>query len=286
MGLIKLTFNDCLNTARHDASFNRYLTNNKNGVIKGLGGEVKARAKVESIVLDDGYVIGHGRRVYIEKGTSIDINLVGNKKGRISVFIDAKNETAKIEKVEIPISSAPDYLPGIVLSQDSYECPICYYEIKDFKIKITEGVSDFVELPMTLIERTATEINKKTPTFKHELTFDPAAKIITVDFTDKERVYVEYSCWGKVVGGGMVTKGQSSLWLSGILFDQNNPKPELHVCKYEIRWEGEFATFDQTKGLTGYWLVFNNSNGNFENRTPGHANSDYASGYGICRILY
>lgn len=161
MGLVKLTFNGSLNIAQHDASFNRYLIGGQNGVIKGLGEEIKASVGSDGIVFKDGYVIGHGRRVYIEKETRVNVDADGNKKGRISVFIDAVNETAELVKHEIPITSAPTELPAISINSDTYECPLCYYETTASKIKITSGIKDFVETHTDILERRLKQIKEE-----------------------------------------------------------------------------------------------------------------------------
>lgn len=128
MGLIKLTFDGSLNTAKQDAIFNYFLLNKKNGIFKGIGGEIKARTSNGSIYFDDGFVSIYGRRIYIEHNTSVPILMNQTAYGVVVVKVDTASNGVTIITKEGAGETSPSLIQENLLEVDGvFELPICYY---------------------------------------------------------------------------------------------------------------------------------------------------------------
>lgn len=151
MSAIKLTFDGSLNTAKQDAYFNYYLTNKQNGIIKGLGGEVTASASNGIITFTDGFVSVYGRRVYLEKGTSIKVSLDSTKYGYVILSINTSVNTVVVTTKEGTATAYPSLTKTDLLANDGiYELVICgYYKTSSSLTLNTSGV----EYVKTLEER-------------------------------------------------------------------------------------------------------------------------------------
>ena len=128
MAIIKLTFDGSLNTAKQDAYFNYYLTNQQNGIVKGLGNEVAATASNGTITFKDGFVSIYGRRVYVENGTSIKISLDSTKYGYVILKVNTAKNEATIETKEGTSIVYPALSQSNLLDDDGiYEQALCSY---------------------------------------------------------------------------------------------------------------------------------------------------------------
>ena len=101
MGLIKLTFDGALNTAKQDAVFNHFITSGSNGIFAHIGNEIRGTISNSKIVFQDGYAQAIGRRVFVENNTSVDIRLDSTANGVVVIRFDTNNDEATIEKKEI-----------------------------------------------------------------------------------------------------------------------------------------------------------------------------------------
>ena len=164
MAAIKLTFDGSLNTAKQDAFFNYYLTNKQNGIVKGLGSEIKASSANGTITLSDGFVSIYGRRVFIENGSSIKISLDSTKYGYVILSVNTASNEVSIEAKEGTSSAYPSLTQTDLLNEDGiFELALCSYYKTTSSLTIgTAGVTyvrTIGELLDTLDTSLTTKIN-------------------------------------------------------------------------------------------------------------------------------
>ena len=131
MGLIKLTFDGALNTAKQDAVFNHFITSGSNGIFAHIGNEIRGTISNSKIVFQDGYAQAIGRRVFVENNTSVDIRLDSTANGVVVIRFDTNNDEATIEKKEI--AGTGNVYPSLtqtatITEGGIFELPIFYYK--------------------------------------------------------------------------------------------------------------------------------------------------------------
>jgi hypothetical protein len=127
MALVKLTFDGAINTAKNDAIFNYYLVNKVNGIFYDLGGKIYPSVANGKITFADGFVSIYGRRVYVEKDTSITVTLDSSAYGTVVIKVDTSANT-----VTLVLKEATNVYPSLtqtnLLEEEGvFELPICYY---------------------------------------------------------------------------------------------------------------------------------------------------------------
>ena len=130
MGLIKLTFDGALNTAKQDAVFNHFLTSGVNGIFKDIGNNCSATISNSRITFKDGYAQAVGRRVYIENNTSLDIQLDKTANGIVVINFNTLTDeaTLEIKEKEDAGKTFPTLVQTATITEDGiYELPIFYY---------------------------------------------------------------------------------------------------------------------------------------------------------------
>lgn len=136
MSVIKLTFDGANNTAKMDAYLGAYLTNYQNGIIRGLGDHAEYVIANGRITFKSGFVCVYGRRLYIEDGTFVTVDLDANKYGFVVLNIDTNHNTAEIGLVERS-GSLPSLTQTNLLKEDGlYQYVLCAY------IKTTSSLTE------------------------------------------------------------------------------------------------------------------------------------------------
>ncbi len=162
MAIIKLTFDGSLNTAKQDAYFNYYLTNQQNGIVKGLGNEAVATASNGTITFKDGFVSIYGRRLYVENGTSIKISLDSTKYGYVILKVNTAKNEATIETKEGTSLIYPTLTQQNLLDDDGiYEQPICSYYKTSSSLTIHANDVTYVRTFGELLSQLQTTLNEK-----------------------------------------------------------------------------------------------------------------------------
>ena len=127
MGAIKLTFDGANNTAKMDALLGAYLTNYQNGIIKGLGNELAYSFSNGKVTFRDGYICVYGRRVYIEDGTTVNINLDSDKYGFVVLNINTATNEVNISTVEKAGSNPNVTQTNLIKGDGLYQFVMCAY---------------------------------------------------------------------------------------------------------------------------------------------------------------
>ncbi len=127
MGLVKLTFDGANNTAKMDAYISAFLTSYENGVVNGLGDSCKFAIANGNITFSSGVVSIYGRRVYVEAGTAISVNLDSSKYGYVILNINTEDNSVYLS-IEETDGSYPTLTQNNLLKQDGlYQFPMCAY---------------------------------------------------------------------------------------------------------------------------------------------------------------
>lgn len=151
MAIKKLTFDDSLNTAKDDAFFNWYLTNKTNGIFADLGDRCDATSSNGKITFKDGFASIFGRRVYVENGTSISVNLDGTRKGYVVLRVDTVNNEATLLTKEGTSSNYPTLTQTNLLESDGiYELPLVGYSKTTTSLTLDKGIIPYINLNKTI----------------------------------------------------------------------------------------------------------------------------------------
>lgn len=127
MAIVKLTFDGANNTAKAEAAVNAFLTNYENGIILGLGNECTYTISNGKITFKDGYCSIYGRKVYIENGTNIQVDLDSEKNGFITLNINTQTNTAELGILEKSGSYPTLTQTNLLTSDGLYQFPLIKY---------------------------------------------------------------------------------------------------------------------------------------------------------------
>lgn len=128
MSLIKLTFDEAVNSAKNDALQNHFANNMMNGIYRGIGEECSASQSNGTITFRSGVISAYGRRVFVENGTSIAVALDSAKYGYVVARIDTGQNTVTLAKKEGSSSGYPSLTKNDLMAADGvYELPLCSY---------------------------------------------------------------------------------------------------------------------------------------------------------------
>ncbi len=159
MGLVKLTFDGAMNTAKHDAYINAFTTNYENGIINGLGNNINFSISNGNVTFRSGYVSVYGRRVFVEEGTVVNIALDSSKHGYVVIEINTINNSVNLVKLEA-IGNYPTLTQTNLLVEDGiYQLPIFAYTKSTTSLQANTGYSrPFIYTSKNLISTSKNEI--------------------------------------------------------------------------------------------------------------------------------
>lgn len=160
MALVKLTFDGAINTAKNDAVFNYYLVNKTNGIFYDLGGRIAPSVLNGKITFDDGFVSIYGRRVYVEKNTSITITLDSIAYGAVVIRVDTSANTVTLE-IREAANAYPSLTQTNLLEEEGvFELPICYYTKTASSLSIDTSSLIYITTNKEELQVAKTEIGK------------------------------------------------------------------------------------------------------------------------------
>ncbi len=163
MGLVKLTFDGAMNTAKHDAFVNAFLTNYENGIISGLANNLYYSISNGNVTFRSGYVSVYGRRVFVEEGTTINIALDSNKSGYIVIEINTITNKVDLIKLEAT-GTYPSLIQTNLLNEDGiYQLPIFAYTKSTTSLQAnTSFVPSYIRTNKSNLTTTKNEILAET----------------------------------------------------------------------------------------------------------------------------
>ena len=159
MALVKLTFDGAINTAKNDAIFNYYLVNKVNGIFYDLGGRISPGVSNGKITFADGFVSIYGRRVYVEKDTSVTVTLDSSAYGIVVIRADTSANTVTLELKEAA-SSYPSLTQTNLLEEEGvFELPVCYYRKTASSLTVDTSPLVYIRTDKDQLDSAKDEIN-------------------------------------------------------------------------------------------------------------------------------
>lgn len=160
MALVKLTFDGAINTAKNDAIFNYYLVNKVNGIFYDLGGRIYPSVANGKITFADGFVSIYGRRIYVEKDTSITVTLDSSAYGIVVIRADTSANTVTLQLKEAA-GTYPSLTQTNLLEEEGvFELPICYYRKTASSLTVNTSPVGYIWTNKDQLDNAKSEINE------------------------------------------------------------------------------------------------------------------------------
>ncbi|MCL2521249.1 MAG: hypothetical protein FWE36_00140 [Erysipelotrichales bacterium] len=128
MALRRITFDGATVSSKDDADINFHLSGLVvAGIIQGLGEELSVTAGNNTINFGSGYVQIYGRRIFVERNTSISVSLDSTASGFIVIDLNLANNTVTLLRLEAPTTFPTLIQNNLHTTVGRFQFPIARY---------------------------------------------------------------------------------------------------------------------------------------------------------------
>jgi hypothetical protein len=133
--------------------------NKVNGIFYDLGGRISPGVSNGKITFADGFVSIYGRRVYVEKDTSVTVTLDSSAYGIAVIRADTSANTVTLELKEAA-SSYPSLTQTNLLEEEGvFELPVCYYRKTASSLTVDTSPLVYIRTDKDQLDSAKDEIN-------------------------------------------------------------------------------------------------------------------------------